>query len=54
MGVLYGDKVGSLGTLGLAHSMDLANRSWSLITPIQEPLDGRVPPTFWLRLRWRG
>ena len=41
-------------TLGLVHSMDLANRSWSLVTSVQGPLDGRVPPTFWLRLRWRG
>ncbi|QEA12388.1 FecR domain-containing protein [Comamonas flocculans] len=41
-------------TLGLMHSMDLRERRWSLVTSIQGPLDGRVPPTFWLRLRWRS
>lgn len=41
-------------TLGLAHSMDFSDRHWSLIGSVQGPLDGREPPTFWLRLRWRG
>lgn len=41
-------------TLGLMHSMDLSDRRWSLVTSVQGPLDGRVSPTFWLRLRWRA
>ena len=41
-------------TLGLAHSMDFSDRHWSLMGSVQGPLEGREPPTFWLRLRWRG
>lgn len=39
--------------LGLAHSLDSADRRWSLIGTVQTPLDGRVKPTFWLRIRYR-
>jgi len=40
-------------SLALAHSMDLADRRWSLIGSVQTPLDGRDKPTLWLRVRFR-
>ena len=39
--------------IALAHSLDSADRRWSLIGTVQTPLDGRVKPTFWLRARYR-
>ena len=39
--------------LGVVHSIDSADRRWSLIGTAQTPLDGRINPTFWLRLRYR-
>ncbi|MFZ1499911.1 MAG: FecR domain-containing protein [Giesbergeria sp.] len=39
--------------LGVVHSIDSADRRWSLIGTVQTPLDGRVDPTLWLRLRYR-
>lgn len=38
---------------GLLHSMDSADRRWSLIGTVQTPLDGRTKPTVWLRVRYR-
>ena len=40
-------------SLALAHSMDLADRRWSLIGSVQTPLDGRDKPTLWMRVRYR-
>ncbi|MBU1817056.1 MAG: FecR domain-containing protein [Gammaproteobacteria bacterium] len=40
-------------SLALAHSMDFADRRWSLIGSVQTPLDGREKPTLWLRVRFR-
>lgn len=39
--------------LALAHSMDFGDRRWSLIGSVQTPLDGRVKPTLWMRVRYR-
>ena len=39
--------------LTLMHSMDSADRRWSLLAWAQTPLDGRVKPSFWLRVRYR-
>jgi len=39
--------------LFLTHSVDSADRRWSLAGTAQTPLDGRVKPTFWLRVRYR-
>jgi tetratricopeptide (TPR) repeat protein len=40
-------------TLTLMHSMDSADRRWSLLAWAQTPLDGRVKPSFWARVRYR-
>ena len=40
-------------SLALAHSIDAADRRWSIIGSVQTPLDGRDKPTVWLRARFR-
>lgn len=40
-------------SLALAHSLDSADRRWSVIGSVQTPLDGREKPTVWLRVRLR-
>lgn len=40
-------------TLTLMHSLDSADRRWSFLVWAQTPLDGRVDPSFWLRVRYR-
>ena len=39
--------------LTLMHSLDSADRRWSVLAWVQTPLDGRVKPSFWLRARYR-
>lgn len=40
-------------TLTIMHSLDSADRRWSMLAWVQAPLDGRVDPSFWVRLRYR-
>ncbi len=40
-------------TLTLMHSLDSSDRRWSVLAWAQTPLDGRVKPSFWLRVRYR-
>ena len=40
--------------VALAHSMDFGDRRWSLTGSVQTPLDGRVQPTLWMRVRYRN